>query len=103
VDFLREPQLDRRAAAHWGIRLPPHVHPGSAREALTLLLRAGVPPDTILKVLQAFGVVFEDKTLFADSVEAWHVDPFRMLGIAAVVAAFSAVVAAAIELVSTAL
>jgi len=98
VDFLKEIQLDRRAHTDWGIRFPPHMHAGAAREALTLLLQAGVPSYEILRIFQAFGVIFTDKTLFTDKVTAHRVDPFRMLGIAVVMAALGAVVATAVEL-----
>ena len=90
MDFLREKPLDRRASAGWGIRFPPHMHPGAAREALTLLLRAGVPPDAILRIFQAFGVAFADKSLFADKVEDHRIDLFRILGMAVALGAIFA-------------
>ena len=103
MDFLREPPLDRRAPSRWGIRLPPDMHARDVREALTLLLRSDVPPDTILRIFQAFGVVFEDKTLFIDKVEAYRIDPFRVLGIAVSLVAVIALAFVTAELALAAL
>lgn len=97
MNFLRDRPLDRHAHSDWGIRFPPHMHPGAAREALTLLLQARVPPYAILRIFQAFGVVFEDPTLFTDKVEAYRIDPFRVLGIAVSLAAVTALAFVAAE------
>jgi hypothetical protein len=76
------------------------VHPGAAREALILLLRAHVSPYAILRVFQAFGVVCEDRTLFVAHAKAYHVDPFRILGIAVSLGAIIALVVVTAELVA---
>lgn len=97
MKFLRDKQLGRRAHLDWGIRLPPNVHPGAAREALALLLQANVSPYAILRVFQAFGVVFEDRTLFIAKADSHRVDPFRLLGIAVSLGALSALLAVIVE------
>jgi hypothetical protein len=98
MDFLRDKQLDRRAPSDWGIRFPPDIHPGAAREALALLLQANVSSYAILRVFQAFGVVFEDKTLFVVQADSHRVDPFRLLGIAVALGAGFAALAVIVEL-----
>jgi len=100
MDFLHDKQLDRRAPSHWGLRFPSNVHPGAAREALALLLQANVSPYAILRVFQAFGVVFEDKTLFVAQADAQRVDVFRLLGIAVALGSISALLAVIAEFVA---
>jgi hypothetical protein len=98
VDVLREQQVDRHAHSHWGMRLPPHMPPGALRKALTALMRSHLSPSEIVIVLQAFGVVFEDKRLFTDKVEDFRIDPFRVIGMAVFVASLVAVAAVIFEL-----
>lgn len=83
----------------WGIRWPLYLSPGAGRKALTLLLMYDVPPDAILRIFRAFGVEFDDDTVFADRVESYRADWFRILGMAVCFAAFATLLGFAMEFV----
>jgi hypothetical protein len=54
--------------------------------------------DLLKIIFQAFGVVFDDRTLFVAQADAHRVDPFRLLGIAATLGAVFALLAVMVEL-----